>query len=183
MGLHWADLKTWQLLTVRTLVIKLHFNCFASACECNQLELEMHPGKSQMNCTVWNDPRWQDLMVVVGCNHWLVERNEMMRDDMIWWWLVGWEEVSPTSSLLSPLPLNAASELDAKWQVECIQHWCKGMNATLWMQYWNEYHTGMNSPHCLCLLWQFYSLCSELNWLRTVRANKAVRVSLEQKNK
>ena len=79
---------------------------------------------------------------LVGCNHWLVERNEMIQDDMIWWWLVvGWKEVSPTSSLLSPLPLNAASELDAKWQVECIQHWCKGMNATLWIPYWNEFTT------------------------------------------
>ena len=30
----------------------------------------------------------------------------------------------------------------------------------------------MNSSHCLCLLWQSYSLCSELFWLRTVRTRQ-----------
>ena len=72
---------------VRTLVIKLHFNCFASACECNLIGIgnasrkksdELHSLKwsemtrSDGGCWMqplvggeeWNDARWHDLMVV-----------------------------------------------------------------------------------------------------------------------
>ena len=137
--------------------------------------------KSQMNCTGWNDPRWHDLMVVGWFCLWkcnLIEIGnafrkkvrwialvEMIRDDMIWWWLLGWEGGMKWSEM---------TWSDGGWWVGWVgrkfpphPHYClhflsmlhwnwSGVNSAL-MQSWNECNTRMNA------ILEWMQWCNECN--------------------